>query len=158
MQNPSDPFWKRKTLAELSVAEWESLCDGCGKCCTQPLEDDETGEFFSTNIACRLFDSGACACGDYANRWASVPECIKLTADNVDEMDFLPASCAYRLVAAGKDLPDWHHLVCGDRAEIHRRGFSVRDRTISETHVSPDEYEDFIVTWPDGLAARGKGG
>ncbi len=144
------PFWIAKPLDRLSAAEWESLCDGCGKCCTFTLENDETGERFATRVACRLFDSDACGCGDYANRFNRVPTCIKITADTIATLDFLPDTCAYRLVAAGKPLPDWHHLISGDRAAVHRLGWSVQGRTISEQVVEESgvDYEDYIVVWP----------
>ena len=139
-------------MAALTPAEWESLCDGCGKCCTFTLENDETGELFSTRVACRLFDTAACGCGDYERRFDQVPTCIKITPETVAELTFLPATCAYRRVAAGKDLPEWHHLVCGDREAVHRLGWSVQGQTISETIVDEAgvEYEDYIVEWRRG--------
>jgi uncharacterized protein len=139
------PFWKTVPLDEMSEAQWESLCDGCGKCCTYTLEDEETGELFRTRVACRLFDSGACACSDYGNRFARVDHCIKVTPQNVRTLTFFPDSCAYRLLARGENLPNWHHLVCGNREEIHRLGHSVRTRTISEAEVDDADFEDHIL-------------
>lgn len=150
----SDPFWRTTPLEAMSEGQWESLCDGCGKCCTFTLEDEETQEMLDTQVACHLFDPKTCACGDYANRKASVPQCIKVTPENLAELDFFPPSCAYLLVAAGKDLPEWHHLVCGDREEIHRRGYSVRGATISERMVGDDRLEDFITLWNGDPAYR----
>lgn len=143
------PFWRTKAMTEMTRQEWESLCDGCGKCCTNSLEDEETGELFSTEVACRLFCNQTAQCSDYARRKAKVPECIEITPDNIAELDFLPVTCGYRLIWQGRDLPDWHHLVCGDREEIHRRGFSVRGRTVSEAVVgqSGEELEDYITQW-----------
>jgi uncharacterized cysteine cluster protein YcgN (CxxCxxCC family) len=141
----SAPFWKTTPLEAMTESQWESLCDGCGKCCAFTLEDEETGEMFRTRVACRLFDAAACGCGDYANRFTRVAQCIKVTPDNVRTLTFFPATCAYRLVALGSDLPDWHHLVCGDREEIHRRGKSIRGQTISETEVDDDDFEDHIL-------------
>ena len=143
----TEPFWRTKTLAEMTPEEWESLCDGCGKCCTNTLEDEETGEYFATNVACRLFCNASGGCGDYANRFARVTECIQLTPETVPGMDFLPETCGYRRVHAGRDLPVWHHLKCGDREEIHRRGMSVRGLTVSEEGLPEDAFEDHIVVW-----------
>ncbi len=142
------PFWKARPLSGLSPDEWESLCDGCGKCCVTTLEDEETGELFRTSVACRLFDDKTCACRNYSDRKTHVPLCLKLTPENVPELGFFPRTCAYRLVAIGADLPEWHHLVCGDREEIHRRGMSVRGLTLSEADVDPDLLEHFIIDWP----------
>lgn len=144
------PFWRRKSLAEMTPSEWESLCDGCGKCCTNSLEDEETGELFATSVACRLFCNETAQCGDYPNRKAKVPECIQITPDNIKDLDFLPVTCAYRLVWLGRDLPDWHHLVCGDRERIHQCGYSVRGSTVDETVVarSGEELEDYMTSWP----------
>ena len=153
-KGPQKPFWRRKTLQQMNVAEWESLCDGCGKCCTYTLEDEETSDLYRTNVACKLFDSGTCGCGDYANRFKTVPECLKVTPQNIETLEFFPPTCAYLLVFEGKDLPDWHHLVCGDREEIHRRGLSVQGRTISESVIGEADLEDFVIEWPeDGDAA-----
>jgi uncharacterized cysteine cluster protein YcgN (CxxCxxCC family) len=108
-------FWEDVPLAKLDRAQWEALCDGCGKCCVHKLEDEETGELMATNVACRLLDRKSGRCSDYRHRHAYVSECVRLSAGNVDAIDWLPATCAYRLRAAGKPLPDWHYLVCGDR-------------------------------------------
>lgn len=149
-KNPGDslPFWRTKPLTQMTPEEWESLCDGCGKCCVTTLEDEVTGELFRTNVACVMFDDQTCACKDYPNRQTHVPLCLKLTPENVSELSFFPRSCAYRLVALGRDLPDWHHLQCGDREEIHRRGLSIRGETLNEADVDPDLIEHFIVEWP----------
>jgi len=140
------PFWKRKRLAEMSRGEWESLCDGCAKCCLAKLEDQETGEIAYTNVACRLLDLGACRCTRYAERTRFVPDCVTLTPENVSRLTWMPSTCAYRLLAEGKDLPDWHPLVSGDPDSVHRAGISVRGRVVAERDAV--ELEDFIVTWP----------
>ncbi len=123
--------------------EWESLCDGCGKCCVHKLEDEETGELFPTNIACRLLDGMTGRCKDYRNRRAYVPECVRLTPDKLLTLDWLPSSCAYLLLAQGQDLPDWHPLVSGDPESVHRAGQSVRGWTVSEDDVG--DFENHII-------------
>lgn len=142
------PFWREKTLAEMSTSEWESLCDGCARCCLNKLEDEETGVIEWTAVACRLLDDQSCRCGDYANRRQHVPDCIQLTVKNVTELTWLPPTCAYRLLAEGKDLYWWHPLVSGDPDTVHTAGVSVRNRTVSEELVPLEEWERFIVDWP----------
>ena len=122
----SDKFWETKTLAELDRGQWEALCDGCGKCCIHKLEDEETGDLYPTNVACRMLDRRSGQCKDYRNRRAYVPDCVRLTVKNVFTTDWLPSTCAYRLRANGEKLPDWHYLVCGDREAVHRAGESTR--------------------------------
>jgi uncharacterized cysteine cluster protein YcgN (CxxCxxCC family) len=139
------PFWERKTLEELSEAEWEALCDGCGRCCMVKLEDIDTGERLDTRLACRVLDIGACRCSDYANRHAQVPDCVRLTPESVRTLDWLPDSCAYRLRSEGKPLYWWHPLVSGDPETVHRSGVSVRDMAISETRAGARCYEDFAI-------------
>ena len=126
------PFWKTKTLEAMTPAEWESLCDGCGKCCMAKLEDEDTGEIYWTTVGCRLLDAGLCRCSDYEHRFEKVTDCVRLTPQNVRTLDWLPSTCAYRLRGEGKPLPDWHYLVSGDRESVHQAGMSVRGWTISE--------------------------
>lgn len=140
-----EPFWKRKTLDQLDAGEWESLCDGCGLCCLQKLEDEEDGGVYYTRIACRLLDLETCRCRDYANRRQSVPDCIQLTAAQAGEFQWLPPTCAYRLLAEGKDLPLWHPLVCGDPQAVHRERISQAGRMLSETSVAEDDWEDYLI-------------
>ena len=132
-------FWERP-LASLSRAEWEALCDGCGKCCLHKLEDADTGEVQATNIACTLLDRHSCRCTNYRGRRAYVPDCLRLTADNVGRFAWLPTTCAYRLRAEGKELPDWHYLICGDREAVHRAGMSARGWTVSEDQAGDIEH------------------
>ncbi len=145
------PFWKTKKLSQMSEAEWESLCDGCGKCCLIKIEWEEDNQIDYTNLRCRLLDDKTCLCKDYENRKQHVPDCVKLTPRKLGKINWLPPSCGYRLVHEGKDLPDWHHLICGDKARIHREGRSVQGRTLIETSVAVDDQEDFIVDWEAGF-------
>lgn len=127
----TDKFWE-KPLGELTRSEWESLCDGCGKCCLHKVEDEDNGEIHATNVACKLLDTHTSRCSHYRGRHAFVPDCIRLTADKVDALAWLPSTCAYRLRAAGEPLRDWHYLISGDRETVHTAGISVRGWTISE--------------------------
>ena len=145
---PDVPFWKTKNMAEMSPSEWESLCDSCGKCCCIRLEDEDTGEIYITDVACKLFDPNTCRCGDYANRALLVPDCVTLSPVNVSQLHWMPQTCAYRLVAEGKDLPDYHHLVSGSRETIHEVGMSVQDAVTSEVLVDENEILTRIVIWP----------
>lgn len=143
------PFWKRKTLDELTPSEWESLCDGCGRCCLVKLEDEDCGKIHFTNIACRLFDPVTCRCSDYAHRHRKVHDCIRLTPAKVRELGWLPPSCAYRLVSEERDLPWWHPLVSGSESTVHEAGVSVRGRIAgSERDVKLADWPDHIVAWP----------
>ncbi|MEG3181685.1 YcgN family cysteine cluster protein [Sphingomonas sp. LT1P40] len=126
------PFWEQP-LASLDRAQWEALCDGCGKCCLHKIEDADTGELYATNVACRLLDRDAGMCSDYKHRHAYVAECVRLTMNNVEDIVWLPQTCAYRLRANGEALPDWHYLVSGDRESVHEAGESTRGWTVSET-------------------------
>jgi uncharacterized protein len=146
----SERFWEDRPLEALDRAQWEALCDGCGKCCLHKLEDEETGEFFATNVACRLLDRRSGRCSDYKHRRAYVPDCIRLTPAKLETMDWLPESCAYVRRARGLPLPGWHYLVCGDREEVHRAGASVRGWTISE--IDAGELEDHVLDPQDAHA------
>lgn len=149
-------FWTTKSLPEFSEAEWESLCDGCGKCCLIGLEDEDTGEIYLTDVACKLFDGAACQCKDYANRKTHVPDCVKLTPDNVGELAWLPRTCAYRLVHEGRDLMWWHHLISGDRETVHAANVSVRGKVSSELTVKKRNLIRRITQWPDAPDAAPK--
>ena len=142
-------FWERHALTALTDAEWEALCDGCGKCCLNKLEDEETGEVAFTRVACRLLDDATCACAHYEQRHRFVPDCVTLTPANIHRNAYwMPATCAYRLLAEGRPLPDWHPLLTGDPESTHRAGISMRGRTVSEFDVPEDEWEDHIVEDP----------
>jgi uncharacterized cysteine cluster protein YcgN (CxxCxxCC family) len=143
-----EPFWRRKTLGEMSAGEWESLCDGCARCCLNKLEDWDTGEIHWTDIACGLLDADRCRCTKYAKRHVLMPDCVALTAASVPELGWLPPTCAYRLISEGRDLYWWHPLVSGDPATVHQAGISVRGRVISETGLGEADSEDLIVDWP----------
>lgn len=136
----AEPFWRRKRLHEMTRAEWESLCDGCGKCCLMKLEDEDSGEICATNIACRLLDTHSCQCTSYRTRRSIVPDCIRLSAANLSSFAWLPTTCAYRLLSEGEDLPDWHPLVSGDPETVHSAGISARGWTISENEAGPLEH------------------
>jgi len=133
-------FWEDLPLEALDRAQWEALCDGCGKCCLHKLEDEETGELFATNVACKLLDRRMGLCKDYKHRRAYVPECVRLTTRNVRDIEWLPTTCAYRLRANGEPLPEWHYLVSGDREAVHRAGESTRGWTISEDDAGDLEH------------------
>ena len=143
-----DPFWRTKKLEELSANEWEALCDGCGRCCLNKLEDADTGAISWTRVACRLLDEAACRCRDYENRGALVADCVQLDAETVRTITWLPPTCAYRLIAEGRELYWWHYLLSGDRETVHQAGISVRGHTVSEIGVSDAELEDYVVDWP----------
>jgi uncharacterized protein len=143
------PFWRQKSLEEMSRREWESLCDGCGRCCLVKLEDEDTGEIHFTDIGCKLFDPAACRCRDYANRVYEVRDCIKLTPEIARSLKWLPPTCAYRVVAEGRDLAWWHPLVSGSAETVHAAGISARGRVAaSEREIGLDEYIGHIVAWP----------
>ena len=152
MDTVDQPFWRRKVLNDLSHDEWESLCDGCGQCCLVKLEDEDTGELVHTRLACRLLNIGACRCSDYDHRHQRVSDCAQVTPRTVPLLTWLPASCAYRLVAEGKDLQWWHPLVSGDPNTVHEAGVSVRGWARSETGVPEDQITQYLISDP----AQGK--
>ena len=136
------PFWETKRLEQMTAAEWESLCDGCGRCCLVRFEDDDTGEIIPTRISCRLFDPETCRCADYANRKRHVPDCIKLTPWNIEALTWMPPTCAYRRLHEGRGLPNWHPLITGDPESVHEAGVGVRGQVIPETAL--EDVEDAI--------------
>ena len=146
MTNLEPYYWESKTLDQLDSQEWESLCDGCAKCCLHKLEDEDSGEVFYTKVVCRYMDE-QCRCSEYQQRNVLVPNCVWLKPENVAEFHWLPQTCAYRLVAEGKPLPDWHHLISGDRNTVHEAGVSIKGRALSEDYVHPDGFEEHIIHW-----------
>jgi len=151
MNTQSKPFWETKTLEQMTAEEWESLCDGCGRCCLNKLEDIDTGELHFTNVACRLLNDASCRCENYPQRKSLVPECLVLDARTVLNSTSLPPSCAYRRLAEGKPLLSWHPLVSGNPDAIHLAGISVRGKTISEQFIHIEQFEEHIVDWFDRI-------
>jgi uncharacterized protein len=141
------PFWRAKSLDEMTTEEWESLCDGCGRCCLIKLEDEDTGDIAVTRLSCTLLDLGSCRCSDYANRQASVPDCVKLSLEGLANLKWLPKTCAYKLVSEGRELFWWHPLISGSQETVHEAGISIRDKAISETKFPVERYPDHIVEW-----------
>lgn len=142
------PFWE-KQLSDLSRAEWERLCDGCGRCCLVKLEDEDTGAIYHTSVACKLLDQTSCRCGDYPRRRRYVPDCVRLTLEKLKDILWLPPTCAYVLRFHGKPLPPWHPLISGDPESVHRAGVSARGRIeAGEDDVEIDDLPDFIRLWP----------
>ncbi len=142
-------YWERVKLQDMSDAQWEALCDGCGKCCLNKLEDEDTGEILYTRVACRLLDIKRGRCSDYENRLSQVPDCLNLRELADTNYHWLPATCAYRLVAEGQDLPEWHHLKSGRPGLVHKATCSVRGRAIPETDVDPDKLHEYVIQWVD---------
>ncbi len=139
-------FWERKSLKEMNKKEWEALCDGCGRCCLNKIEDDESGEVFLTRVACRLLDDTTCKCTQYERRHQFVPECISITPQTIEQHAYwLPRSCSYLLLWQNKTLPEWHPLVSGSAQSVHNAGISVQYKTIPEFEVDQDDWEDHII-------------
>ena len=139
-----EPYWKVKSLREMTQEEWESLCDGCGICCLEKVIDEETGDIRLTSIACEFLDTTTCRCTIYGLRTLANPTCIQLRPKNIKKISWLPWTCAYRSIAEGRDLPFWHPLVSGDPAAVHKAGISVRNKVISGLHVRPEDLERFL--------------
>ncbi len=138
-------FWERP-LTQLTAPEWEALCDGCGKCCLNKIEYEDTGEVEYTRVACRLLDDATCRCSQYPIRHQFVPDCIRITPKTIAKVAYwMPATCAYRLRHEGRDLPDWHPLITGDPESVHAAGISMRGRTIPEFEVAEDDWDDYII-------------
>ncbi|OYX75798.1 MAG: hypothetical protein B7Y95_00690 [Rhizobiales bacterium 32-66-11] len=143
------PFWRAKSLAHMNPTEWESLCDGCGRCCLVKLEDEDSGDIAYTDVVCRLFETHSCHCSDYPNRQEQVSDCVRLTPEAVAELSWLPPTCAYRLLDEGKDLPWWHPLVSGSAETVHEAGISVRGKVAGgEQMFGLFELVDHVVSWP----------
>jgi len=143
----AEPFWRRKRLDEMTEAEWESLCDGCARCCLVKLEDVDSGDVEYTRVACELLDQRRCRCTRYRDRHRLVADCVQLGPQEAARFRWLPATCAYRILAEGGDLPAWHPLVTGDPESVHRAGVSVRGRVVSAAHVHPEGLEEHVIRW-----------
>ena len=142
-------YWERKQMSQMSPREWEALCDGCGKCCMNKLEDEDTGEVVLTRVACRLFDDDTCRCSQYEIRHQFVPECIVMRPDTIENhLYWLPQTCAYRLVHEGRPLYDWHPLISGRAETVHHAGVSMRDRTVPEFEIAEEDWEDHLIEEP----------
>ncbi|WP_349665556.1 YcgN family cysteine cluster protein [Echinimonas agarilytica] len=146
MTDSTQQFWKDNSLDEMTDAQWESLCDGCGKCCLGKLIDDETEELHYTNVVCDLLDSKKCSCSDYVHRFERVPDCVKVSLENRESFSWLPPTCAYRRLDEGRDLPEWHPLLTGNKSAMHKAGQSVRGKVIHESLAG--DLEDHIALWP----------
>ncbi len=140
-------FWKDKSIEEMNIKEWESLCDRCGRCCVRKLENTDTGDIFYTNVSCSLLDIGNCNCLDYENRKRIMPDCLSILPHNIKDYKWLPLTCAYRLLSEGKALKWWHPLLTGNPETVHEAGISVRNRLVSEDLVLSGQIEDHIVEW-----------
>jgi uncharacterized cysteine cluster protein YcgN (CxxCxxCC family) len=141
------PFWETTALGDMTREQWESLCDGCARCCLHKLQDAYSGKIFYTDVACRLLDQGLCRCRRYAEREALVPDCVVLTPDQIGSLGWLPDTCAYRLLDEGKPLRPWHPLISGDPQSVHLADVSVRGWVVSEDEVHEDDLEDHIIHW-----------
>ena len=142
---PAKPFWETKTLAEMTTAEWESLCDGCGRCCLYILHNEETGDVFETDVACKLFNAKKRRCTDYENRSVRVPDCVRLTPQNANALSWMPETCAYRRLARGEGLADWHPLITGDPESVARAGVAVPPDLTPEGEIDDDLLESRIT-------------
>jgi uncharacterized protein len=142
-------FWKTKKLTEMSAHEWEALCDGCGICCLYKIEDEYTEEVLLTNVACRFLDEISCVCKLYNDRKSAMPTCIQLTPENVANLNWLPDTCAYRLILKGNPLPVWHHLISGDMESVHHSGISVLGQVINECSINMNDLEAYVIKYID---------
>ena len=149
MNNSSADYWNNKPLHELSHEQWEMLCDGCGKCCLHKLQDEDTNEVFYTRVACKLLDTKSGGCQDYDQRFSRVPDCMDVAKMLPSEMAWLPNSCAYRLRADNKPLPQWHPLISGKQSSVHKETKSIRGRVVSEVDVDEADLENYIIRWID---------
>lgn len=143
------PFWEVKSLTEMTQQEWESLCDGCARCCLIKLEDEDSGDIHYTNVVCDLLDLENCRCTQYQSRSQLVPECVVVSPEVLDQLHWMPSTCAYRLLWEGKPLPEWHPLVSGKADSVHLAGISVRGRVYRQAEIDDDDLEDHIVDWPE---------
>ncbi|MGI0117732.1 YcgN family cysteine cluster protein [Zooshikella sp. RANM57] len=147
MTDVTIPFWQQKSLKQFSKEEWESVCDGCGLCCLHKLEDEDDGQVYYTQIACRLLDDDSCRCQEYEQRTHHIPECTVLSPEYITEFHWLPPTCAYRLLAEDKPLPAWHPLVTGCAESVHEEGVSVKGKTLCETQIPEEDWQDYLIHW-----------
>ena len=142
-------FWETKSLTEMTRQEWESICDGCARCCLMKLEDEEDGSIYYTDVACSLLELNSCRCQDYANRTVLILECVRLTPEHLDDLWMMPPSCSYRRLAEGRGLPEWHHLISGNADDVHKRGWSVKGSATPVQDIPKEvDLEDRLVDWP----------
>lgn len=142
------PFWEHKTLEQMTDSEWESLCDGCGRCCIQKLEDEETGQIHTTDVACKLLDVSHCRCRHYEQRFERVSDCLSVRPLSKQKLSWLPTSCAYKRLAEGRSLAKWHPLISGSAQSVHRAGIGMANRCVSESDVPAEELTQHIIIWP----------
>lgn len=143
----SERFWETKTLEQMNQDEWESLCDGCALCCLQKLEDEDSGEVYYTRLACQLLDIESGLCRNYPNRFKLVSDCVKVRLEDKAHFHWMPYTCAYRALAEGRGLQDWHPLISGSRESVHKAGVSVRGRAIPDQGIPEEDWEDHIIHW-----------
>ena len=143
-------------MQEMTPEEWESLCDRCGRCCLIKLEDEDTGEVFYTNVVCKIYDENTCQCTDYMHRRERVPNCMKIDLAMLNRPEEFPATCAYRLLALGQALPDWHPLVSGTLETMHEADVSIRGKVVSEEYIHPEQLEEQIILWEPMIAMSKK--
>ena len=141
------PFWERKGLCDMTCEEWESLCDGCGRCCLHKLEDEDTGRVHYTDVACRLLNLKNCRCSNYPQRLEQVPDCVALDSNNLADLAWMPVTCAYRRLAEGRGLAEWHPLISGTRDSVHLAGISISGRAVAESSVAADDMEEHVIRW-----------
>jgi len=138
-------FWEDLTLDQMTEQQWESLCDGCGLCCLVKIEDDDSGQVYNTTVSCRQLDVESCRCSDYQNRFINIPMCTQLTLENLPQLDWLPATCAYKRLYDGEVLPSWHPLITKNKNSVHEAGFSAKWFAQSEEYIHPDQITDFMI-------------
>ena len=143
----SSNFWEVKSLEEMNQQEWESLCDGCGRCCLNKLEDEDTGEIYFTNVTCKLLDIEKCSCSDYENRKVSMPDCMILSFDNHEALEVMPSTCAYRLLQDNQPLPEWHPLITGRKESVIEAGISIVGKAVSEEHIHYTQLPEHLINW-----------
>ena len=143
----SNNFWETKQLSEMTTEEWESLCDGCGRCCLNKLEDEDTDDIYYTNVSCKLLDIENCCCSDYENRKEKMPDCMILSVDNQAALEVMPSTCAYRLLSSGKPLPDWHPLVSGKQESVTEAGMSITGKVVSEEYIHYTQFPEHLINW-----------